>query len=335
MAQTSYAADGARHVLPGHPMSQQLTPRRRPGAAAIGLVVALLVVAAVLAFLLLSGSGTPTSSPTPTPSSTPTAEPTLNEALLNQRLTVLVIGKDANASRTASGEPVNTDSLILASVSADQSQVTLVSLPRDTVDIPLAGGETWPQKVNALYRERGIDALVDAAAELFATEIDGYVAIDMDDLPALVDAAGGVEVAPAEPLADPGLGLELEAGRQTLDGATALAYARTRVDTDYGRAARQQEVVLELARALTAPDAEPDLAALLDGLDGLETDLPLDQLPTLAEIARRAGDAQVTRQVLQPPEFITFEGDAGDGRGYVLIPDVEAIRAFAAEHLAD
>jgi hypothetical protein len=33
--------------------------------------------------------------------------------------------------------------------------------------------------------------------------------------------------------------------------------------------------------------------------------------------------------------FITFAGDAGDGRGYILEPDIEAMRAFAAEHLVD
>jgi hypothetical protein len=34
----------------------------------------------------------------------------------------------------------------------------------------------------------------------------------------------------------------------------------------------------------------------------------------------------VTNLVIQPP-LIVFEGDRGDGRGYVLEPDVEAIRA--------
>ena len=312
-------------------------PRRGPGAA-IGLVVLLLAaVAALVAFLLLSPPGQLASSPSPTPSGTPTptAEPTLDQALLDARLTVLLIGKDANASREAAGEPVNTDSLMLASVSADQSEVTLISLPRDTVDIPLPSGETFSGKVNSIYREQGVEALVDALRTLFATEIDGYVAIDMDDLPALVDAVGGVEVRPAEPIVDPIVNLSLDAGPQTLDGRTALAYVRSRVDTDYGRAARQQELVLELIHALTDTDADLDLAALLDGLEGLETDLPLDKLPTLVEIARRAGGAQETLQVLAPTEFISFEGDAGDGRGYVLIPDVAAIRAFVAEQIGD
>jgi hypothetical protein len=91
--------------------------------------------------------------------------------------------------------------------------------------------------------------------------------------------------------------------------------------------------VLALVGELVAEDAEIDLAGLIDGLDSLETDLPLEDLPTLVEIARRAQAANVTTQVLEPTEFITFEGDRGDGRGYILEPDIEAIRAFAAEHI--
>jgi hypothetical protein len=34
--------------------------------------------------------------------------------------------------------------------------------------------------------------------------------------------------------------------------------------------------------------------------------------------------------VIQPP-LIVFEGDRGDGRGYILVPDVEAIRAEVQE----
>lgn len=312
-------------------------PPRRSGAASIGLVVALLVVAAIVAFLLFFNRPPGSASPSPGPTGTlvPTAEPTLDEALLAERLTVLVVGKDHNDTREANGEPVNTDTLMLASVSADQSEVTLISVPRDTVDIPLPDGGTWPEKVNAIYREEGIEALVGAMEAFFDTEIDGYVAIDMDDLELLVDAAGGVDVDPPEPLVDPKVQLDIDAGPQTLDGPTALAYVRTRVDTDYGRAARQQEVIVDLVRRLTDAEAELDVAGILDSLDGLETDLPLDKLPTLVELARRADGAAETRQVLEPPEFISFEGDAGDGRGYVLLPDLEAIRAFAAEHLAD
>jgi LCP family protein required for cell wall assembly len=312
--------------------------RSRTGPLLAG-VVALAALAAVLVFVLLNQDGEPAASATPTPSVPPTAEPTpgatLNEEMLSRRLTVLVIGLDINEARREAGHGVNTDTLMLASVNADQSEVTLISLPRDTVDIPMPDGSTWDRKVNAIHAERGVDELVGAMQALFDVPIDGYLQVDMDDLATLVEAAGGVLVSPDEPLVDPIVDLDLQPGEQELDGATALAYVRTRVDTDYGRAARQQEVLLDLVSRLVDPGTDVDVAGLLDGLDSFETSLPLDDLPTLLEIGRRAQDARVTRQVLQPPEFITFEGDSGDGRGYILVPDVEAIRDFTAEALED
>jgi LCP family protein required for cell wall assembly len=248
------------------------------------LITVLLIVAVVLGLYLVSQRPAPAASPSPSPSLAPSPTATLNEALLESRLTVVVIGLDTSETRRERGEGANSDTIILASVSADQSELTLISLPRDTVDIPMSDGSTWPSKVNAIYDQLGVDALADAVATLFAVPVDGYVEIDMDDLVTLVDAVDGVEVDPPDALDDPIVDLHLEPGRQTLDGPTALAYVRTRVDTDYGRAARQQEVLLELVGRLVSPETDVDVAALLDGLNSFQTDLQVDDLPTLLEI---------------------------------------------------
>jgi LCP family protein required for cell wall assembly len=271
--------------------------------------MAALVFAVAIGLVLGScSSEEPADSPTtePTPEATPS--PTLSAELMDRRWTILYVGTDRNAHREEADEPINTDALMLVSLSADQSELTLVSLPRDTVDVPLADGTTYPRKINALYADQGMDALVGAMETLYETEIDGRVLLDMDDFASLVGAVDGVEVSPEAPLVDPVVGLDLEAGTQTLDAEQTLGYVRTRVDKDYGRMGRQQEVVVDLVRRLTDPETEIDVATLLDGLDSLETDLPLNEL------------------VIQPP-LITFEGDRGDGRGYILEPDVEAIRA--------
>jgi LCP family protein required for cell wall assembly len=273
-------------------------------------------------------SPTPTIQPTPTPeAATPTASPspTLDAELLERRWTVLFVGTDLNAAREERGDPVSTDAIMLVSLSADQSEVTMVSLPRDTVDVPLPDGGTYSRKINALYAEEGVEALVGAMEALYEVPIDAHVVLDMDDFTSIVDAVGGVEVSPEEPLTDPKVDLELEAGPQEIDAATANGYVRTRVDQDYGRMGRQQEVLAAIVERLTAADAEIDVRALAESLESLETDLELDDLPTLLELARRATDADVGRLVISPP-LITFEGDRGDGRGYILEADVEAVR---------
>ena len=293
------------------------------------LLAGAIVVLGVIAFFLLSGGEpAPEASPSPTAARTVQPSPTVafNQELLHQQLTVLLVGLDLNEERRAPGVVGNTDVLMLASVRADQSQVVLVSLPRDTVDVPLADGTFWSSKINGLFAERSIDELVGAMATLYGVPIDGYVMIDMDDFAALVDAVDGVTVNPPDPLSDPPIGLDLQPGEQELDAPTALSYVRTRIDQDYGRMGRQQEVITNLVARLVDPETDVDLSEFLSGLDSLETDLPLDDLRTLVEIARRAHDASVQRVLVQPPDMIVQEGDLGDGRGYVLVPDVQAIR---------
>jgi LCP family protein required for cell wall assembly len=286
-----------------------------------------------VACVLLLGNGS-SGGPGPTPSATPT-ETLTPLAIPDERLTVLLIGKDLDAEREARGDAINTDTLMLASVSADRSAVSLIGVPRDTVDVPLPGGGTWERKINSLHAREGADALVGAMEEFFGVPIDGYAALDMDDFATLVDAAGGVMVDVAEPISDRLIDLELDSGRQTLDGETALKYVRTRVDLDYGRMARQQQVLVALVRRLTDPAAPIDLASVIAGLESLETDLPLEHLPTIVELARQARDAEVTEQVLGPPDYVTFEGDRGDGRGYVVELDLEAVRAYARRQLTE
>jgi len=302
---------------------------QRNVAIVIGL--ALVVLAAVIGLLLLSSSDPPPAA-SPSPSGSPSAEPSasasasLNAELLDRRWTVLYVGTDVNSTREGRNEPVNTDALMLVSLSADQSELTLVSLPRDTVDVPLADGGTYDGKINGLYPEEGIEALVGAMEALYGVPIDAHAVLDMDDFSRLVDAAGGIEVSPPDPIVDPVVNLDLPAGDQELDGPTTLGYVRTRIDQDYGRMGRQQEVVVALLDQLLDPETDLDVREALDSFDSLETDLPLDDLPTLLELARRAADAEV-REVLIEPPLITFEGDRNDGRGYVLEPDVEGIRA--------
>ena len=295
---------------------------------------AVVTAVALIATVVLGACSTeepeapPSASPTAEP--TPSATPELNAELIDRPWTVLYLGTDLNATREEDGMTPSTDALMVIHVPADQSEVTMISLPRDTVDVPLADGSLYERKINALYDEQGIDAVVGAMEELYQLPIDGYVVLDMDDYTDLVAAVDGVDVDPEAPLVDPIVNLDVEAGPQEIDAETALAYVRTRVDQDYGRMGRQQEVVISLIERLTDPDRDVDLGELLDGMDSLETDLPLDDLFTLLEVARRATDAELNELVISPP-LITFEGDRGDGRGYILEPDVEAIRAEVAE----
>jgi LCP family protein required for cell wall assembly len=276
-----------------------------------------------------SPTPSPTPSPIPTPPPTPSPTPNpYNAELLDHRFTVLIVGEDVNAARRARGyRGDNTDAIMLVSVSPEQQQVTMVSLPRDTVDIPLANGQIWSSKVNAIAYTYGVDGLRKALARMWDIRIPYYVKVNMDDFVALVDAVGGINVTVKTVVQEPRWGLYLTPGRAHLDGATALHFSRARYyDSDYARAARQQQVIRALARKYADPNTDIDLPRLLRALSGLETNLPLEDLPTLALLARRAGRADATSEVLMPPQYALGWGDQHDGRGWVIIPNVQAMR---------
>ncbi len=257
----------------------------------------------------------------------PTPSPSPESAMLDDgRLNVLVLGTDSDAKRRARGMSHLTDAVTLLSVAADGSGVALVSLPRDSSDIPMPDGSVWTGKVNAITPTLGPGTMRDTMSLLFGVPIDHYVMIDMDDFRRIVDAIGGVTVQVPYTLADKRC--VIGAGIQHLDGARALCFARHRaVDSDYARAGRHQQLLLAIRDRVAAGGV--DITALVGALGSLQTDIPAAEIPILLDLAVRARTADVQRLVLDPPEFTTFAGLAGT-RGWISVPNGGAIRAAVA-----
>jgi len=324
-------------------MSSTRSPR--PRTVLILAITALILLAACAQALILSPSpdpATPSPSPSasPTPSPSPTPEPTpepLNRTLLDNRFNVLVVGEDVSAVRRARGySGDNTDAIMLVSIGPGQKQVTMISLPRDTVDIPLGNGQVWSGKVNGIANSYGLDGLRKALATMWDVEIPYYVKVNMDDFVALVDAVGGINVKVKTVVQEPRWNLYLTPGKAHLDGLTALHFSRARYyDSDYARAARQQQVIRALARKYSDPETDVRIGRLLGTVAGLETNLPMGDLKTLIVMARRASRGSFSTEVLTPPGFALGWGDQHDGRGWVIIPNVEAMRAEIRTLLGD
>jgi LCP family protein required for cell wall assembly len=239
-------------------------------------------------------------------------------------INVLIIGVDERPDHPEEG--VRSDTLIVAHMSGLGRWVNLLSLPRDSrVNLPNVG-ET---KINYAYgyghdnaralfgadttpAEGGM-AMAASTVEQFLNmrqsgqRIDYAVQVNFDGFARIIDALGGITidvpthiVDDAYPTPDFGtMRVEFQPGVQRMDGATALIYARTRhADSDFGRAARQQQVLraivaemrqlgpVGLARALpklreglqgtvatTMPAARPDfLAGMLWLMSGVHAD---------------------------------------------------------------
>ncbi len=254
-----------------------------------------------------------------------------------KRVTLLILGSDSTPSRVAQGLGKLTDSIIVMSVSPDRSKVSMISFPRDIVDIPLGNGLTWRQKINGIPYFKGEATMKAALAATLKQPIDYYVEINMGDFMALVNAIGGVDVKVPKTIIDPSIHFSIRAGEQHLNGTQALGFARSRHTTsDWDRAARQQLLVAAIIRTMVDPQTQINFLGLLDSLKSMQTDLPLDRFAGLFELARDAKGATVSMKVLAPPQFARFAGiEQGTGRGYIEEPNLSAIRAYAASAMGN
>jgi LCP family protein required for cell wall assembly len=276
----------------------------------------------------------PTPSPRPSPTPRPTPSPTPEANVDEENVTILLVGRDFLAARTALGESgMNTDMLIVANIRADGSRIDLMSLPRDSSDVPLGDGSVWSGKINSLRAARGLPALEAAMEATYDLPIDFYAEMTLDDLSRIVNAVGGVTVSLPRALNDPHLGTSWASGPNTLDGRRAVLFARSRyADSDYARADRNQALLLALRDRILAGGYDP--VALITSLPGLSTDIEADDIPDLLELARDSADAEVGRVVFDPPDYTGFVGLAGR-RGWISIPDLDAIQDYVADVVSD
>ncbi|WP_336669591.1 LCP family protein [Tsukamurella sp. USMM236] len=174
------------------------------------------------------------------------------EGLTTAQQKALATGGDLGGART--------DTIMLVHV-PKSGDATVVSIPRDLyVQIPGQGGH----KINAAYflgstsgngDAAGAQLLVQTFEKASGVRIDHYAEIGFGGFANMVDAIGGVEMCPKYPINDPKAGLRIKAGCQTLDGAQALGYVRTRAtpNADLDRVVHQREFMSALFKEATSP----------------------------------------------------------------------------------
>jgi LCP family protein required for cell wall assembly len=274
---------------------------------------------------------------------------------------LLLIGVDARPDHPEEG--VRGDTLIVVHLDAAGRWAGTLSIPRDTRANVRGVGET---KINVAYGhgyaaaeelfgpgttpEQGGMALAAQTVEQFlelprrGQRIDYVAAINFDGFAKIVDALGGVTIDVPRPIVDdayptPDLGttrVEFAAGVQRMDGARALIYARTRhADDDFGRAARQQQVIRAIVDELRGRSLFGKLALLprlRDGLRGaVATTLPvarLDALLGLGWLASGLDPREINQVRLGPETAPNFQEDGSD-----LIWDPNELRMVVGSFL--
>jgi len=225
----------------------------------------------------------------PVPTSTDPSDPNAGQAM-----NILLLGSDQrdgeNGAIGGDASGMRSDTTIVMHISADRSRVELVSIPRDSlVDIPsctMTDGSTSSPRRNAMFNEafaigadRGGDMASAAACAMktvMATTgvpLTDYAVIDFVGFIKMVDALGGVSMCIPTDMNSSDAGLDLTAGWHTLDGSTALAFARARKGkglgdgSDTGRLGRQQEFLSAMAKTVFEKNLMTDVTSLIRFLD--------------------------------------------------------------------
>ena len=259
-----------------------------------------------------------------------------------ERVTILLVGVDFAPGRIQH----LTDTMLVATLDPISGEGAMLSVPRDLYGVPLGDGRFYEAKLNSLmstaaadpvtYPLGGPGTLKSAIGALFGTRIHYFAAIDIEGMRQVIDVIGGIDVVVERTINDPQYndaltgqrGFYLEAGAHHLDGATAMAFVRSRLgagDSDFTRAARQQQALAAIAAKLTAGNLIATLPGLLDAVkQNVATDVPSARSSGLAGVVQEADLGSLERVVLTPDDgYVTVEPNSV--AGYILLPNLELI----------
>ena len=169
-------------------------------------------------------------------------------------LNILVYGDDNRAGltphqqyvlRTGHDQSNNTDTIMLVHISPGRHQLTVVSIPRDTM-VPVYECDSGPGytgqqanpggavQINSLLQIGGPTCLWKTVEQMTGVRIDHFIGIGMLGFVKVVNDLGGVNVCVPFNVKDPVSGLNLKTGEQHISGIQALAFWRTREDLGDG-----------------------------------------------------------------------------------------------------
>ncbi len=285
------------------------------------------------------------SSTTPAAPSQPTPTLFAPEVVVEDedRITVLVMGIDRRPSQRSF--LARTDTLLLLSIDQAEQSASMLSIPRDLyVNIPGHGVD----RINTAFQTgmiggepaQGALTAMQTIEENLGVHVDHYLLIDFLTVINVIDNLGGVTVQvpftiydPTYPDMDYGFDpFYIEAGWQTLDGETALKYMRTRhADNDFGRASRQQQVILAFRNQVLGLGAGelitriPFFYAQFSG--GVFTDLSPEDLIAIAQAAQDISGENIQTAVLNYDYVRDYISPSG---GSVLLLREDKVAALIA-----
>ena len=279
-------------------------------------------------------------------------------------LNILLIGSDARdsaanqklggAKETFGGTPL-ADVQMLLHLSADRSNMSVISMPRDTMlKMPKCtdpdSGEVYPAstvdvQTNASLGRGGPGCTVAAWYELTGITIDHFMMIDFAGVVSMADAVGGVPVCVdanvySHTSDGKGSGLKLEKGTTSVKGKQALQWLRTRYgfedNTDLGRTKAQHQYLNSMVRELRKGTKLTDPGKLMDlaeaATSALTVDKGLDTVKKLYDLAEELKKAPTDRITMTTMPNVYGTGNFA-GRVYPKPDEAEQVFRMVREDI--
>ncbi|MCI0156599.1 LCP family protein [Leifsonia shinshuensis] len=251
---------------------------------------------------------------------------------------VLLAGSDSGGGNPAydvRGETLN-DVTMLLHVSADHRDATIVSFPRDMyIPIPScpdgAGGSfdaMTRQKLNTSLSYGGLACTVLTVKQLTGLDIDFAGVIEFDGVIEMSNAVGGVPVCVEGDIIDDKSGLNITAGDNTLQGAQALAFLRTRYGvgdgSDLARISNQQVFLSSLVRTVRSAETLSNplkvYALAKAAVNNIQLSESLKNITTIASLGIALKDIDVSKVV-----FVQYPNHYVDGGVAPTIEEAELL----------
>ncbi|MFE3651105.1 LCP family protein [Streptomyces sp. NPDC059152] len=269
-------------------------------------------------------------------------------------MNILLVGSDGRnseknielggARQDADRKPL-ADVQMLLHVSADRSNMSVISIPRDTrVAIPQCtdpkDGHVYPETtaaINESLQHGGPGCTVATWKELTGIYIDHFMMVDFAGVVDMADAVGGVPVCVdrnvySHDSKGHGSGLKLTKGTHSVQGVQALQWLRTRYgfedNTDIGRAKAQHMYMNSMIRQLKKGTKLTDPVQLRDLAEAATSALTVDEgLGSVKKLYDLGGDLQ--RVPTKRTTMVTMPWQYGPGEEYVLPKPGDAEATFA------
>lgn len=252
----------------------------------------------------------------------------------DDRWDILVLGirgkEDENAEEAGA---LLTDTIMVLSYNKTTKKTSLISIPRD---LYVRIYDDKRDKINSIYeigilRKNGLNFTKKLFSRITGIYIDNVVVLDFSSFKQIIDDLGGIDVELDKPFTEKqqwGYEFNLPAGKNHLDGQTALYFARSRFSTsDFDRAQRQQKIILAIKEKIfelnLLADPIKTLGILNSIRSNIETDLKIWDAGSLINLAGKFNGAEdKIKRYVTTTENLVYETHIQTDAGnlYVLLP---------------